>query len=133
MSSPTLHRRILALVSIAAWTLPVALSPVHSEGRGHRYCEQHRAFEESDAAASDEAAPTAPRGWSAQAAESAAVVMHLPCPVAQPALRDADVGAAGPELVRSGVSFSAVARPEAGPGAARDVLRVAPKASPPRA
>lgn len=122
------YRRVVATSLALLWALVPLASVLHSDGHGHRYCAEHRAFEEDvsgsegrQPAASDDTYAVAP-----QAGEDG----HVRCPIAHPGSRDATpVGA----LVTRGVLVEeAPATHGAVTHAAPiDVLARAPKASPP--
>ena len=126
--------RYLTLALTAWWVLTPVATAAHAMRHAHRYCAEHRAFEEGRGAA---LGPERDGGSSQSPvvlpSDSSRGVEHLRCAVAPPAARDVCItadhrAAAAPDVAR--VTLAVAWRSHYPPIAH---LALAPKSSPPRA
>jgi hypothetical protein len=129
------HLRLLALALAIAWVLGPLSTALHGGRHAHRYCAEHRAFEEGWAPAlTDE-----PGRGTAQPAVlldfgSSASVDHVKCPAAPPSVRDSGVPAVHRAAPASHFSKAELGEPRLCDRVAPiEHLALAPKSSPPRA
>jgi hypothetical protein len=124
------HQRAVAVALAFAWALAPVVSAVHSENHAHRYCLEHRTFEEGGAASVGKSESTERTSISGVESPSTAEA-HTACPLAVPGQKTAVA-----ELPRTdvGVSLARVSPapvPEQGGYAPIAHLDLAPKLSPP--
>jgi hypothetical protein len=83
------HTKLLALALAAGWALGPLATALHAAGHAHRYCAEHRAFEEGRGPALYPAQARVPSRLAVIAASGTSDrVDHVKCPVAPPSSRD---------------------------------------------
>ena len=131
--SRTARTRRTGVALLAAWFLG-ALGPLLGDGQAHRFCVEHRLFEEVDSSADNVDAQSAPNGSAPGLSEAVETARHhVPCHLLTSLRRTGIQGSSqplvGPAL---GVAGPNVHSPE-DPLATLAPLSRAPKASPPLA
>lgn len=127
------YRRAAALALAFAWLIAPALATVHSEGHAHRFCAEHRAFEEGAPEALEQTGGAVASVTSAVDVGPLAGAAHLRCPVVYPASRDAAPASPGILTEVSPPPAPVLALAEKSCHAPLELLSLAPKLSPPQA
>ncbi len=132
--APT-FRRSIAMMLVALWMLPLVAAVAHSREHGHRYCQEHQAFEEMTRSAGQSVLGTTGEALLLTSVPAPATAtppaLHESCPLLTAGARD-EVPSA--ELAYSFGERLDVSRPATAPPGALSslpILATAPKASPP--
>jgi hypothetical protein len=125
---PPLARRAIAALLVGFWMAALVGSLVHGESHEHRYCAQHKAFEEVGARRSSASTPSDSSSWQAGASGN---LQHQACAFAELGVRAPldelpriDVERPVPPELATTPALAPVASPI-------PLLANAPKASPP--
>jgi hypothetical protein len=125
------HHRAVAVALAFAWALAPVVSAVHSENHAHRYCLEHRTFEEGGGASSVGQGGSTERAAISGVENTSTAEAHTACPLAVPGQKTA-VSELPRTLVAVSLELASPAlAPEQGGHAPIAHLDLAPKLSPP--